>query len=401
MTDPAHDSDAVPVTVERTTPPRGNGVSGWVLLAMLCVVAALLYRFRVPIQRDLLDGDAESRVVAARGDLSDAERSQINVFKTASPSVVHITNNVLTRNRQFELTEVMSGNGTGFIWDDRGYVVTNFHVVKDMAEGNGSATVVLNDFTSFRATLVGVAPAKDLAVLKITVPAGQLVPLPVGTSEDLQVGQSVFAIGSPFGLEQTFTTGVVSALRRSIESVAGVEMENVIQTDAAINPGNSGGPLLDSAGRLIGVNTAIAGRSGNWAGVGFAIPVDTVNEYVPELIRTGRVERAGLGVSLLPEPDLRRARAAVPNFPDESGAMIESVLPNSAANKAGLRGIEIQGREVRPGDLVVAVDDTPIESADELMRRLEKEKAGVEVTLEIIRNGERQTVPVQLQGLGN
>jgi S1-C subfamily serine protease len=232
--------------------------------------------------------DVPTRPVTPRGPLAADELANIEVFKRLSPSVVHIT--TLEVARDFfsrSVQQVPRGTGTGFVWDSQGHVVTNFHVI----QGGDAARVTLADQSTHRATLVGAFPDRDLAVLKINLPRERLHPIPVGTSRDLQVGQKVYAIGNPFGLDQTLTTGIVSALNREIDSVNQRTIRGVIQTDAAINPGNSGGPLLDSAGRLIGVNTAIYSPSGGSAGIGFAIPVDEVNRIVPRLIKEGRITR--------------------------------------------------------------------------------------------------------------
>ncbi len=218
------------------------------------------------------------------------------------------------------------GTGSGFIWDEGGHIVTNYHVIK----GADGAHVTLADHTTYRASLVGAAPDKDLAVLHIDAPKDKLVPIRIGNSTDLQVGQMAYAIGNPFGLDLTLTTGVISALGREIQSVTKRTIKNVIQTDAAINPGNSGGPLLDSAGRLIGVNTAIYSPSGSSAGIGFAIPVDEVNRVVPQLIKNGKVERPGLGVQVAHDQLARELGV-------QKGAVIVRAFRNSPAAKAGLR----------------------------------------------------------------
>ncbi len=231
-----------------------------------------------------------ARAVTPRGELAAEEKTNTEIFKSASPSVVYITTLTERINYQTKnVTEIPAGTGSGFIWDTAGHIITNFHVVQ---HANGASGVTLADHTQWTASLVGVAPDQDLAVLKIDAKASQLPPIPVGTSSDLQVGQCVFAIGNPFGLDQTLTTGVVSALGRTIPSATNVPIDEVIQTDAAINPGNSGGPLLDSAGRLIGINAAIYSPSGSSSGIGFAVPVDTVNRVVPELISTGKYTAA-------------------------------------------------------------------------------------------------------------
>src|SRR5919109_1617494 len=238
---------------------------------------------------------AAPRAVSPRGEFSPDEKSTIALFRQASPGVVNITAIGVQRDLfTLNLQQIPQGTGSGFVWDTNGNIITNFHVIQNAS----AAQVTLADQSSWKAQLVGVAPDKDLAVLRIDAPAKRLHPIPIGTSKDLQVGQSVFAIGNPFGLDQTLTTGVISALNREIDSVTRRPIQGVIQFDAAINPGNSGGPLLDSAGRLIGVNTAIFSPSGASAGVGFAVPVDTVNRVVPQLIATGKYIRPGLGIAV-------------------------------------------------------------------------------------------------------
>src|SRR3989475_11158352 len=251
----------------------------------------------------LNDPRSTPRAVSPRGELLSDEKSTIALFRQASPAVVNITaigvqQDLFTLN----LYQIPQGTGSGVVWDTNGNVITNFHVIQNA----DAAQVTLADQSNWKARVVGVAPDKDLAVLRIDAPATRLRPIPIGTSKDLQVGQGVFAIGNPFGLDQTLTTGVISALGREIESVTRRPIQGVIQTDAAVNPGNSGGPLLDSAGRLIGVNAAIYSPSGASAGIGFAIPVDEVNRVVPELIRAGQVVRAGLKIQLAEEPVMRR-----------------------------------------------------------------------------------------------
>ena len=261
----------------------------WIILA---AVVWLAYETFKP---SLLDPDARPRVVTARGDLALDEQATIDLFRSASPSVVYITSIAFRRNLfSLNVYEIPQGTGSGFIWDDQGRIVTNYHVISDA----NRIEVTLADRSTWKGVLVGAAPDRDIAVLKISAPSSKLQPITIGDSTDLQVGQKVFAIGNPFGLDQTLTTGIVSALGREITSRTGRTIHDVIQTDAAINPGNSGGPLLDSAGRLIGVNTAIYSPSGASAGVGFAVPISEVNKVVPEIIRKGRVIRPGLGVSL-------------------------------------------------------------------------------------------------------
>lgn len=330
---------------------------------------------------------AESRTVAARGDLAEDEKATIELFKAASPAVVYITSLAQRRVGWFDVAEVPAGTGTGFVWDRDGHVVTNFHVIKDA----DAATVTLADHGSFKARYVGGAPEKDLAVLRIAAPPEKLAPIVVGTSRGLQVGQKVFAIGNPFGLDQTLTTGIVSALGRSIDSVGGRQIQGVIQTDAAINPGNSGGPLLDSAGRLIGVNTAIASPSGASAGIGFAVPVDTVNQVVPQLIRHGRLVRPQLGVVLVDDAIARRVGV--------TGALVLRVEPGSGAERAGLRPTyRDEGGSLVLGDVIVALAGKEVRSGDDLLSALEEQRPGERVEVTVQRDGRTLTVPVTLQG---
>ncbi|MEW6689996.1 MAG: trypsin-like peptidase domain-containing protein, partial [Pseudomonadota bacterium] len=259
--------------------------------------------------------------------LTEDEKSNIAVFESASPSTVHVTTLETVRNLfSLDVFQVPRGTGSGFVWDERGHVVTNFHVI----QGASGARVTLADQTSWPAKLVGAYPDRDLAVLRIDAPKAKLRPLAVGTSAGLRVGQKVYAIGNPFGLDQTLTTGIISALNREMESVTGRKIRGVIQTDAAINPGNSGGPLLDSAGRLIGVNTAIYSPSGASAGIGFAIPVDEVSRVVPRLIRDGRIRRPALGIEAAPA----QVHAAL-KLP--RGVAIVGVVRGSGAEAAGLK----------------------------------------------------------------
>lgn len=328
---------------------------------------------------------AEPRPVTARGDLADDERATIALFRQSSPSVVFITSLARRRGGLFRIAEIPRGEGSGFVWDREGHVVTNFHVI----QGASSARVTLADGSTWTASFVGVAPDRDLAVLRI-FPAGKtLQPILVGTSKDLLVGQKVFAIGNPFGLDQSLSTGVVSALGRSIESVTGRQIEGVIQTDAAINPGNSGGPLLDSAGRLIGVNTAIASTSGSSAGIGFAVPVDTVNQIVPQLIQHGRVIRPQLGVTLADDAVTRRLGL--------EGALVLSVQPGTGAAEAGLRGTSrAEDGSILLGDLVTRAGERGVRSADDLISALEERKPGDTLVLLVLRDGAEQRVAVTL-----
>ena len=361
----------------------------WVTIGLALLL--VLWQFLPWVERQLVRLDAEPRVVAARGELAPDEQATIEIFERASPSVVFITTrqrvvNLWTRN----VTSVPRGNGSGFIWDDLGHVVTNNHVI----EGASEARVRLNDGRSYRAVLVGRSPAHDLAVLRINVPFDRRPAVPIGTSADLRVGQKVFAIGNPFGLDYSLSSGLVSALDRSIEDEDGGTIEHLIQTDAAINPGNSGGPLLDSAGRLIGINTAIYSPSGAYAGIGFAVPVDTINRVVPQLIAEGRYIRPNLGISV--DEDVNRALA---RRLDVEGVAVLRVEPGSGAEAAGLQsfGVDRDG-ELVPGDMILAIDGRSIDSVAKLLSALDDYSIGDRVTLQVWRSGRRLTLEATLGG---
>jgi S1-C subfamily serine protease len=360
-----------------------------VLLGLL--VSTGLQRALSPSPRSPEAGPAavQMRPAAARPELDAEERHTIDLFKDASRSVAFITTQVArvdywTRN----VFEVPAGSGSGFVWDDRGHVVTNFHVVEDA----DSAKVTIGD-AEYEASIVGYARDQDLAVLKIAVPRDKVFPIRVGTSADLQVGQRVYAIGNPFGLDFTLTTGIVSALGRTIQGVSGATIFDVVQTDAAINPGNSGGPLLDSAGRLIGVNTAIYSPSGASAGIGFAVPVDTVSRIVPELIAHGRVIRPILGVDLD-----ERLSAYVTRRLGVEGVLLRGVARGGGAAEAGLEGTSVDRRgTVVPGDVVQEIDGKPVKSTSDLLGRLGSYRPGDTVTLTVWREGKTRKVRVRLQ----
>lgn len=333
--------------------------------------------------------NAKPQPITPRDDLRPEEQATIRMFREASPSVVYITN-IEYRRSIFSpnIFEIPQGTGTGFVWNRRGHIVTNMHVILDA----NAIEVTLSDHTTWSAKVVGVAVDKDLAVLKIEVPSSKLKPLPIGTSADLLVGQQVFAIGNPFGFDQTLTTGVVSAIGREITSLNGRPIRDVIQTDAAINPGNSGGPLLDSAGRLIGINTQIASPSGTSAGIGFAVPVDTVNRVVPQIIAHGRVIRPQLGVMLAYQSVSRQL-----NLP---GVLIVDVSEGTGAERAGLRGTLVNRyQEIRRlGDVIIGLNGQPIETEYELLDLLEKLNIGDKVQITYIREGREYTAEIQLQG---
>ena len=336
--------------------------------------------------------DATPRTVAARGDLASDEKSTIELFEKSKDSVVFITTKAQVRDFWTRnVFTVPRGTGSGFIWDDTGHVITNFHVIENASE----ATVKLADGRSYKAALVGVSPAHDLAVLRIGVGFKRPPPVPLGESHNLKVGQKVFAIGNPFGLDWTLTTGVVSALDRSLggDGPNGQTIDHLIQSDAAINPGNSGGPLLDSAGRLIGINTAIYSPSGASAGIGFSVPVDTVNRIVPQLIKGGKYIRPALGIEVDEGVNQRLAQLR-----DIKGVLILRVAPDSAAAAAGLKGAAVSSDgAIVPGDSIVAINDQPVDTVASLLSRLDDFEVGEQVKVSILRAGKQEDVMVTLQ----
>ncbi len=328
-------------------------------------------------------------VTPAPTELGPDERATTAVFERATKSVVFIANTAIQRDFwSLDIMEVPQGSGSGFIWNQQGHIVTNFHVIY----GANSIKVTLGDRTEYQAKVVGADPDHDLAVLQIQAPDGQLEPLAIGSSHDLRVGQKVLAIGNPFGLDHTLTTGVVSALGRTIKSMSNRTIEGAIQTDAAINPGNSGGPLLDSAGRLIGVNTQIVSPSGAYAGIGFAVPVDTVNRIVPELIKHGKLIRPGLGVSLVPDAMAKRWGI--------KGLIIGKVTKGGPADRAGLRGArETMAGRIQLGDIILSVSGKPVTTVDDLMDVMEEHKVGDRVSVEVLRGKRQEKVAVTLQAV--
>jgi S1-C subfamily serine protease len=331
-------------------------------------------------------------VVAASGaerpipsDLLADERNTIEVFRRVSPAVVHVHNTRIARDAfTLNVMKIPRGSGSGFVWDRNGHVVTNLHVLS----GGDEFAVTLADGTKHRARVVGFEARKDLAVLRIEDPPPNLVPIELGNSAELVVGQKVLAIGNPFGLDGTLTTGVISALGREIPT-ADTVIEDVVQTDAEINPGNSGGPLLDSAGRLIGVNTAIFSPTGASAGIGFAVPVSAVRRVVPQLVAHGRVRRAGLGVSVLPDSLAERWRAR--------GVIVRNVLAGGPAAKAGLRSIEVDRRgAVGRFDVIVGIDDRAVADFGDLSAALDRRDPGDEVRVRYRRDGRESEVRVRV-----
>jgi 2-alkenal reductase len=350
------------------------------LIAFALVLGLFVFE---PQLRQFFYAANEPRAVAARGALADFEQTAIALFERVSPSVVQV---VVPRGgaafAENEGEPGQAGAGTGFVWDDAGNIITNAHVVgtSDRVMIRTAAGNVMS------AQVVGRAPNQDLAVVRLSGRGSLPPPVAIGSSADLKVGRSVFAIGNPFGLDQSLTTGIISALKRRMPTAGGREVTDVIQTDAAINPGNSGGPLLDSAGRVIGVNTAILSPSGTNAGVGFAIPVDTVNRVVPELIRTGRMPTPGIGIVAAPEAAATRVGA--------EGVVVVRVAPGSPAERAGLRGVDLNSGVI--GDVIVEVDGKPVRRLADLTDHLARTRPNDTVTLMVLRNGSRRSIQVNV-----
>ncbi|TSE35008.1 S1C family serine protease [Tepidimonas charontis] len=364
----------------------------WLTIVASVLLLMLAWRLTPVLQAWLMPAAPQTvpRTVTPRGDLAADERATIELFEKARDSVVYIS--TVQRVRDFwtrNVFEVPRGTGSGFIWDEAGHVVTNYHVV----EGASGATVRLADGRDYQAALVGASPAHDIAVLRIGVGFKRPPPVPIGTSHDLRVGQKVFAIGNPFGLDWTLTTGIVSALDRTLPNErSGPPIEHLIQTDAAINPGNSGGPLLDSAGRLIGINTAIYSPSGASAGIGFAVPVDTVMRVVPQIIQHGRYIRPALGIEA--DEGLNQRLAALTGV---AGVYVLRVSPGSAAEKAGLQGVRVAPAGIEPGDVITAVNGRAVEEVGQLLARLDEYRVGDTVRLTVRRGQAQREVTVTLQ----
>ncbi len=374
--------------------PSGSR-NGWLVVALAIFGSLLFLQMSGRLSWPLSSPSMAPRAITARGNLAEDEKSQIELFQQASPSVVHVTSASMVRTGfRRNLAEIPQGSGSGFVWDSDGHIVTNYHVVK----GASVVRVILVDNSSWDARPVGSAPDNDLAVLRIDAPANRIVAIPVGTSSDLQVGQHVFAIGNPFSLDQTLTTGVISGLGREIKSVTQRTIRDVIQTDAAINPGNSGGPLLDSAGRLIGINTAIFSPSGAYAGIGFAVPVDTINRIVPQLISRGKVDRPGLGIQVGPDSIVEQLRSR--GLVKEAGVLVVDVIAGGAAEEAGIQPTYARrdGRLVL-GDLIVALDGKPVENTLALFKFLDGRRVGETVAVTVVRGEERSDVELTLRPL--
>ena len=325
--------------------------------------------------------------------LTAEEKTNINVYESSNRSVININTKATVATGFFLMESPSEGAGSGIVIDKQGHVLTNFHVV----EGAQEIQAVLYDGSSHDASLVGVDPVTDVAVLRVEAPAELLAPVQFGSSNDLKVGQKVFAIGNPFGLERTLTTGIISSLNRSLPTRAGRTIKSIIQTDAAINPGNSGGPLLDSGSLLIGMTTAIASRTGQSSGVGFAIPVGTLKRIVPQLITSGRVVRPDAGITRV--------------YQTERGLLVATLSPDGAAERAGIRGFRVVRESRRQGpfvaefervdrsnaDLIVGVDNVAIDTVDDFLTAIESKNPGDRVLIGVERQGHRLDVPLTLE----
>ena len=334
--------------------------------------------------------ETPQEVVKEMKELLDAEKRIINVYHSVVGSVVNVSNIRVSDNFFYGKVEVPQGSGSGFIWDSQGHIVTNFHVVQG---GDNFVVTFHDDSKQYKAEVVGVAPKKDIAVLKLKDMPKSLKPVSVGTSKDLLVGQSALALGNPFGLDHSISKGIISALGRKIQGIGGVKIHDMIQTDAAINQGNSGGPLLNSIGEVIGMNTMIFSTSGSSAGLGFAVPVDTIKRYVPQLIEHGKIIRPGLGIGILEDSVAER-------YIGKKGAAISFVDPDGAAAKAGLRGMmrDSYGR-IYIGDVITKIAGNKVTGLDDIYHALDNHKIGDEVEVEFIREGKKKTTEVKLQAL--
>ncbi len=322
----------------------------------------------------------------------EAEQNVIDVFRAAAPATVFVTKKQVVRDLSMRALEVPAGTGTGFLWDALGHVVTNYHVV-DSGRGAGRYSVTLHSQKTYDAELLGGDPNKDVAVLKLIGCDEPLTPLPLLPPDvKLEVGQTAVAIGNPFGLDHTLTTGVISALGREVQGYGGVTIRDMIQTDASINPGNSGGPLIDSGGYLIGMNTMIFSKTGSSAGIGFAVPLSAVRRVVPQVIQTGRVQHPGIGIE--PLPDQYATRAGI------SGVVVTRVFPGSPAQQGGVRGLQQDRRgEIVLGDIIVGIENFAVKDYDDLYNAFDNFKVGDEVTVKLIREGQPAALKLRLVDL--
>ena len=359
------------------------------ILLLILVGSITLFLLLPRLETLWMTMNAESRAISARGELSALEKTNIEIFQQSSPSVVYITTlsdtlNPWTR----DITRIPQGTGSGFIWDKHGHIITNYHVL----QGASAIKVHLSDQRTFNATLIGASPDHDLAVLRIPIAVNMPKPIPIGTNNDLQVGQMMYAIGNPFGLDKTLTMGIVSALDRSLHNDNGTVMEGLIQTDAAINPGNSGGPLLDSAGRLVGINTALYSPTGMYAGIGFAVPVDTVNRIVPKIITDGHYKRPKLGITINEE-----LNKIITEKLGISGVAVIEVSPHSSADTVGLKGVTMLNNTMVSGDVIVNIDHHTVVDTNMLLATLEKYTIGDKIQLKVFRDKQYKQISLVLE----
>lgn len=362
-----------------------------IIILTLTILNIYLYQNMNNLNKKLnsLKIDIDNNKPILKVPYNNEELTSVNIFKSTSQSVVFVTNIQLRRNF-FSLNayKIPKGTGSGFIWDREGRIVTNYHVI----ESAGEIEITLSNHSVWPAEVIGIAPEKDLAVLKIDAPSDLLKPLQLGSSKDLLVGQKVFAIGNPFGLDQTMTSGIISALNREIQAANGRTIQGVIQTDAAINPGNSGGPLLSSKGELIGVNTAIYSPVGVNSGIGFAVPVDIVSKVIPELIVYGKLIKPGLDITIADQRVVERIGI--------KGVLIVDVYPGGNAYRAGLRGTELKRGSLVLGDVIIEINDIVISDNNDYLNALDKFNVGDEVELGIIRNRVKKQIKVKLKAQG-
>jgi S1-C subfamily serine protease len=384
----------------REPAPRGPGPLYYGLFLLVGVVIgglalwALTGFSRFRTEKPGTDPNAQLRETTPAAPPDAEEQEAVTLFDRVRDSVVNVDVVMVKQGRWEEQTEQTSG-GSGFVWDTSGRVVTNYHVIAPLYKRpNTELRVVLADRTAYPATVIGTSADTDLAVIQISAPKEKLKPITVGTSHDLKVGLKAYAIGNPFGLSLTMTKGMISSLNRIIESPSGAQIPKAIQTDAAINPGNSGGPLLDKSGRLIGVNTSIATPNGGNVGIGFAIPVDTVNRVVTDLIKSGKSLRPDLGLKLYDERRLRQARY-------DKGVMVERVTKNGPADKAGLVGVEYNARGlvVRPGDLIVAINGQPVNDVEDYERVVRELTPGEQIKVKVVRHPTEREVTLTVGGV--
>jgi S1-C subfamily serine protease len=366
------------------------------MLGLFAGAAALYWLTRADRPRlfdQATDPDVKLREPDPKPGYDDDEKEAITVFKQAKESIVNVDQVLLRRRPDMKIETQQAATGSGFAWDNDGRIVTNFHVVRDAAAGRLAVRIVLADRTAWSARVVAVAPDYDLAVVQVEEAArSRLKKLKIGTSKDLDVGQRVYAIGNPFGYSLTLTKGIISALDREIESPTGAVIPGAIQTQAPINPGNSGGPLLDKAGRMIGVNTMIASPSGGNVGIGFAIPADTVNSVVTELIRSGKIAKPDLGVKLVDQWRLKR-------WGINRGVMIAEVVPGGPADLAGLQGLKQERGNLYAGDLIIAINGTEIRGLPDYLQAVSRLKPGEKVTIRYERGDEESDAEVTVRGI--